>query len=55
MQTKQEMYNQAEQLALLKALVYIDNTQNVDKKATIYTDIQTILDMLKTAKYTQTL
>ena len=55
MQTKQEMYNQAEQLAILKTLEYIDNTQIADKKATIYTDSQTTLDMLKkTAKYTQT-
>jgi ribonuclease HI len=46
--------NQAEQLSILKALKYIDNKQIADKKATIYTDSQTTLDMLKTAKYTQT-
>ena len=39
--------NQAEQLAILKALQYIDKTQIADKKATIYTDSQTTLDMLK--------
>ena len=29
------MYNQAEQLAILKALKYIDNTQIADKKSYI--------------------
>ena len=44
------MYNQAEQLAILKALKYIDNTQIADKRATIYTDSQTTLDMLKNSQ-----
>ena len=39
--------NQAEQLAILKALESIDNTETADKKATIHTDIQTTLDMLQ--------
>jgi ribonuclease HI len=42
--------NQAEQLAILKALESIDNTQMVDKKATIYTDSQTTLAMLQNSK-----
>jgi ribonuclease HI len=42
--------NQAEQLAILKALEYIDNTQMADKKATIYTDNQTTLAMLQNSK-----
>jgi ribonuclease HI len=42
--------NQAEQLAILKALESIDNTQMVDKKTTIYTDIQTALAMLQNSK-----
>ena len=41
---------QAEQFAILKALDYIDNTQTVDKKATIYTDSQTTLDILQNSK-----
>jgi ribonuclease HI len=39
--------NQAEQLAVLNALEYIDTTEMADKKATIYTDSQTTLDMLQ--------
>ena len=42
--------NQAEQFAILKALDCIDNTQMVDKKATIYTESQTTLDMLQNSK-----
>jgi len=42
--------NQAEQLAILKALEFIDNTQNTDKKATIYTDSRTTIDMLQNGK-----
>ena len=42
--------NQAEQFAILKALEYIDNTQMVGKKATIYTDSQTTLGMLQNSK-----
>jgi hypothetical protein len=42
--------NQAEQLAILKALEYIDNTQMADKKVTIYTDSQTTLAMLQNTK-----
>jgi len=42
--------NQAEQFAILKVLEYIDNTQMEDKKATIYTDSQTILDMIQNSK-----
>jgi hypothetical protein len=38
--------NQAEQLAILKSLEYIRNTQTTDKAATIYTDSQTTLDSL---------
>jgi hypothetical protein len=34
----------------MKALEYIDNTQMADKKATIYTDIQTTLAMLQNIK-----
>jgi hypothetical protein len=44
------MNNQAEQLAILKALEFIDNTQMTDKKATIYTDSQTTMDMLQNGK-----
>jgi hypothetical protein len=39
--------NQAEQLAILKSLEYIENTQPTDKFATIYTDSQTTLDSLQ--------
>jgi len=42
--------NQAEQLAILKALEALDNTRTVDKKATIYTDSQTTLSMLQNSK-----
>ena len=42
--------NQAEQLAILKALEAIDNTRTADKTATIYTDSQTTLDMLQNSK-----
>jgi len=42
--------NQAEQLALLKALEAIDNTRTVHKKATIHTDSQTTLSMLQNSK-----
>ncbi len=41
---------QAEQLAILKALEAIDDTQTVDKKATIYTDSQTTLSRLQNSK-----
>jgi len=44
--------NQAEQLAILKALEAANNTHIANKTATIYSDRQTKLDMLKTAKYT---
>jgi ribonuclease HI len=39
--------NQAEQLAILRALEYIENIQMEDKTATIYTDSQMTLDSLK--------
>jgi ribonuclease HI len=39
--------NQAEQLAILRALEYIENIQTEDKTATIYTDSQMTLDSLK--------
>jgi ribonuclease HI len=39
--------NQTEQLAILKALEYIENIQTEDKTATIYTDSQMTLDSLK--------
>ena len=39
--------NQAEQLALLKVLEYIETTQTEDKKATIYTDSQITMDKLQ--------
>ena len=39
-----------EQLAILKALEYIENAQTVDKKATIYTGSQTIMDMIENNK-----
>jgi len=39
--------NQAEQLAILKALEYIDDSQTTDKKAAIYTDSRTTIDMLQ--------
>jgi ribonuclease HI len=42
--------NQAEQLAILKALEAIDNTRTVDKKATIYTGSHTTLSMLQNSK-----
>jgi ribonuclease HI len=42
--------NQAEQLSILKALEYIENTQTVDKNATIYMDNQTTLDTLQNSK-----
>jgi ribonuclease HI len=42
--------NQVKQLAILKALEYIDNTQMADKKATIYTDSQITLAMLQNSK-----
>jgi ribonuclease HI len=39
--------NQAEQLAILKSLEYIENTQTTYKSVTIYTDSQTTLDSLQ--------
>jgi ribonuclease HI len=42
--------NQAEQLAILKELEYIEIAQTVDKKATIYTDSQIKLDMIQNSK-----
>jgi len=39
--------NQAEQLAILRALEYIENIQTEDKKATMYTNSQITLDSLK--------
>jgi ribonuclease HI len=39
--------NQAEQLAILRALEYIENLQTEDKTATIYSDSQMTLDSLK--------
>jgi hypothetical protein len=42
--------NQAEQLALLKALEALDETHTADKGATIYTDSQTTLSMLQNNK-----
>ena len=39
--------NQAEQLATLKALEYIENRQTTDKTATIYTDSQITLDKIR--------
>jgi hypothetical protein len=38
------------QLGILKALEFIDNTQMTDKKATIYTDSRTTIDMLQNGK-----
>ena len=45
-----KLHNQAEQLAILKALEYIENAQTLYKKATIYTDNQTTLDMIQNSK-----
>jgi len=42
--------DQAEQLAVLKALESANNTQTAKKTATIYTDSQTTLDMLQNSK-----
>jgi ribonuclease HI len=39
--------NQAEQLANLKSLEYIENTQTTDKSVTIYADSQMTLDSLQ--------
>jgi ribonuclease HI len=39
--------NQAEQLAILKALEYTENIQTEDKTVTIFTDSQMTLDSLK--------
>jgi len=39
--------NQAEELAILKSLEYIENTQTTDKSVTIYTDSQMTLDSLQ--------
>ena len=41
---------QAEQLAILKALEATDDTQTVDKKATIHTDSQTTLSTSQNSK-----
>jgi ribonuclease HI len=42
--------NQAEQLAILTALQYIETTQRTDKKITIYTDSKITLDKLRNTK-----
>jgi len=42
--------NQAEQLAILTALQYIERTQRTDKKITIYTDSKITLDKLRNTK-----
>jgi len=42
--------NQAEQLAILRALEYTENLQPEDKTATIYTDSRMTLDSLKNSK-----
>ena len=42
--------NQAEQLAILKALEFANNTQIANKSATIYTDSQKTLAMLQNSK-----
>jgi ribonuclease HI len=42
--------NQAEQLAILRSLEYIQNLQTTEKTATVYTDSQTTLDSLKNSK-----
>jgi len=42
--------NQAEQLAILTALQYIETTQRTDKKITIYTDSKLTFDRLRNAK-----
>jgi ribonuclease HI len=39
--------NQAEQLAILRALEYTENIQTEDKTATVYTDSKMTLDSLK--------
>ena len=39
--------NQAEQLAILRALEYTENIETEDKTATIYTDSRMTLDSLK--------
>jgi ribonuclease HI len=42
--------NQAEQLAILRALEYTENLQSEDKTATVYTDSRMTLDSLKNSK-----
>jgi ribonuclease HI len=42
--------NQAEQLAILRALEYTENLQTEDKTATVYTDSRMTLDSLKNSK-----
>jgi ribonuclease HI len=42
--------NQAEQLAILEALQYIETTQRTDKNITIYTDSKITLDKLQNTK-----
>jgi ribonuclease HI len=42
--------NQAEQLAILRAVDYTENLQTEDKTATIYTDSRMTLDSLKLSK-----
>jgi ribonuclease HI len=42
--------NQAEQLAILRSLRYIQNLQTTEKTATVYTDSQMTLDFLKSSK-----
>ena len=41
--------NQAEQLAILRALLYTENIKTEDDTATIYTDSQMTMDWLKKA------
>jgi ribonuclease HI len=48
--------NQAEQLAILKSLEYIENIRTAEKSVTIHTDSQTTLDSLQNnnMRYTHT-
>ena len=47
MRDKKCTNNQAEQLAILRALKYMENIQTEDKTGTIYTDSQITLDSLQ--------
>jgi len=42
--------NQAEKLAILRSLEYVEKLQTSEKEATVYTDSQTTLDSLKNIK-----